>query len=337
MQSLKKIKLETMIVILSRKADGSTSDVIEWLIAMKKDFIRINADDNNTKFIEFDLNKKQLIVEQFGKNYNLLDATSYWYRRKGFSKKMLANPFDSSVNDVLEGGNTFVYNHLQSEINSLIYFMYHALEDKCKTLGKFENSSLNKMAIMQLAEKYGMAVPRSYVVTSKQRLKEILETEGKAVVTKALENGVYHLTRKRGYYSYTEKLNIEALNNLPDQFFPSLIQVEIKKKFELRVFYLKGLCYPMAIFSQIDPTTSVDFRKYNTKKPNRTVPYKLPREIEEKLHLIMVDIKLDTGSFDIIVDQNGQYVFLEVNPIGQFSMTSIPCNYYLERRIAQAL
>ena len=30
-------------------------------------------------------------------------------------------------------------------------------------------------------------------------------------------------------------------------------------------------------------------------------------------------------------------VFLEVNPVGQFGMVSLPCNYQLEKRIAQYL
>jgi hypothetical protein len=35
--------------------------------------------------------------------------------------------------------------------------------------------------------------------------------------------------------------------------------------------------------------------------------------------------------------KKGEYVFLEVNPIGQFGMVSAPCNYNLEKKIAQYL
>jgi hypothetical protein len=34
---------------------------------------------------------------------------------------------------------------------------------------------------------------------------------------------------------------------------------------------------------------------------------------------------------------NKELVFLEINPVGQFGMVSHPCNYYLEKRIAQNL
>jgi glutathione synthase/RimK-type ligase-like ATP-grasp enzyme len=124
---------------------------------------------------------------------------------------------------------------------------------------------------------------------------------------------------------------------LPLNFFPSLFQQKIEKKYELRVFYLNNVFYSMAIFSQNDMKTKIDFRNYNYKTPNRNVPYKLPLEIESKLHLLMLQLELTTASIDLIVDLNENYVFLEVNPDGQFGMISYPCNYYLEKEIANQL
>ena len=51
----------------------------------------------------------------------------------------------------------------------------------------------------------------------------------------------------------------------------------------------------------------------------------------------MKSLDLKTGSIDMILTPEGDYYFLEVNPVGQFSMTSSPCNYNLEKRIAEYL
>jgi glutathione synthase/RimK-type ligase-like ATP-grasp enzyme len=51
----------------------------------------------------------------------------------------------------------------------------------------------------------------------------------------------------------------------------------------------------------------------------------------------MLQLELTTASIDLIVDLNENYVFLEVNPDGQFGMISYPCNYYLEKEIANQL
>ena len=93
----------------------------------------------------------------------------------------------------------------------------------------------------------------------------------------------------------------------------------------------------MAIFSQKDKQTEVDFRNYNWDVPNRTVPYKLPDEVKNKIVLFMKEFDIETGSIDMIKSKKGDYVFLEVNPIGQFGMTSYPCNYYLEKKISEQL
>jgi glutathione synthase/RimK-type ligase-like ATP-grasp enzyme len=91
----------------------------------------------------------------------------------------------------------------------------------------------------------------------------------------------------------------------------------------------------MAIFSQLDSLTELDYRNYNLEKPNRTVPFSLPENIELKLELLMKGLKLDTGSIDLILNREGDYVFLEVNPTGQFGWLSKSCNYYIEREIAK--
>jgi glutathione synthase/RimK-type ligase-like ATP-grasp enzyme len=93
----------------------------------------------------------------------------------------------------------------------------------------------------------------------------------------------------------------------------------------------------MAIFSSADAQTKADFRNYNWKKPNRTVPYELPEVITNKIVELMDSFQMNTGSLDFIVNENNEYIFLEVNPTGQFGMVSFPCNYHLEKIVAQTL
>ena len=90
----------------------------------------------------------------------------------------------------------------------------------------------------------------------------------------------------------------------------------------------------MAIWSQDNIHTEVDFRKYDTKNPNRNVPYTISLEIENKIHKLMEELGLNTGSIDFIYSSEGIIYFLEINPEGQFGMVSKPCNYYLEEKIA---
>ena len=120
-------------------------------------------------------------------------------------------------------------------------------------------------------------------------------------------------------------------------FLPTLFQPLIEKKIEIRSFDLKEEVYSMAIFSQHSKQTQVDFRKYNIETPNRKVPFALPSRIKAQLLCLAKSIGLDTGSADFIYTKEGAFIFLEINPVGKFAMTSSPCNYYLEKKVAAYL
>ncbi len=51
----------------------------------------------------------------------------------------------------------------------------------------------------------------------------------------------------------------------------------------------------------------------------------------------MQDLNLNCGSVDLIKDKDGNYIFLEVNPNGQYGMVDAPCNFNLNEKIALTL
>jgi hypothetical protein len=51
----------------------------------------------------------------------------------------------------------------------------------------------------------------------------------------------------------------------------------------------------------------------------------------------MKTLNLNTGSLDILKKKTGEYVFLEVNPVGQYGHPSHYGNYELGKVIAQWL
>jgi glutathione synthase/RimK-type ligase-like ATP-grasp enzyme len=137
-----------------------------------------------------------------------------------------------------------------------------------------------------------------------------------------------------GYINFTEEISEETLEGISDFFFYSLFQEKLNKEIDVRTFFLNEECYSMAIFSQLEIQTSVDFRKYSN---NRKVPYRLPKEVEDKIRKLMHALELNIGCLDIVKTKDGRYVFLEVNPVGQYDMNSVLCNYQLDKKIAEFL
>ncbi|KXB78938.1 hypothetical protein HMPREF3034_02254 [Prevotella sp. DNF00663] len=333
-----------MILILGRTDDASTHEVGKWLKYLGKEYIVIhgNVNDNNVKFISCDLNHNQIIVSINSQYINLADVTSVWNRRDGFSKVGLG--IDFSIKHKLlptENNNVYIKSVVNEEAKFLINYIhsFFALSE-IKQLGLSESNVVNKLEVLSIAQKIGLLIPDTYVLTQKKDLQNLLNTnKNDFYITKPIsQGGVYYFSEKANYYSYVERIQPSFFNRIPEQFYPSLFQKEIKKKYELRCFILNEEVYSMAILSQKINETVTDYRKpICSHKKMRMVPYTLPQDIENKLFLLFKKLDLNTGSVDIIVDENNSYYFLEINPVGQFAMTSYPCNYYLERKIANIL
>lgn len=321
-----------MVLILSQESDLSTNDIMDWLFYQGCNTVRINDSDIlNCTTLSIPQNK--CLLEVIGKDieFNLQDVKSYWYRRGELN---LSNYLKKVV---LKNGNVElnVKRWLSEELLTVSDYLYYRLNNK-PCIGNIHLSSANKLISLARAKEAGFNIPNSFITGSKKDL-IIFQKTHKKIVTKGIQEAFYAEIDNKIYFSYTEIIDESDIEELEETFFPSFFQEEIQKKYELRVFYLKGKCYSMAIFSQNDPQTRVDFKKYNDLNPNRTVPFNLPHKIEKKIDSFMKEEKLDTGSLDLIYSTSNEYYFLEVNPIGQFGMVSYPCNYYIERLIAKEL
>ncbi len=202
------------------------------------------------------------------------------------------------------------------------------MESKKKING-YSNRVLNKLSVLRIANLVKLKTPITFIMSG-QRLSSI----SGSFITKSITDYPPISINQRTFSAYTSVLKKEVYLSTVD-FFPTLIQEQVQKEFEIRSYYLDGKFYSMAIFSQSDERTKIDFKRYNRTKPNRVVPFKLPKQIEVKLVKLFKRVNLNSGSVDLIYTINKEFIFLEVNPVGQFAMVSDPCNYFIEREIAK--
>lgn len=310
------------IVVFSNCKDTSTSEVIEWTYHYGGHVSRINRIKDVVSFLD-DYPRIQL-VEQTDET----DEFRVWFRRtpEYETPKHLTNSIETD-NDIQK--------FYSSEQRAFLVAFYNAFEG-AKWLNKWSNVSPAKLDQLRVAKLVGLLTPTTYIITSKDALSKAV-TDGTKLINKPIQQVSIIKYKESCYLQYTKSIGKDEFKLLSESFFPALFQKCIEKNLELRVFYLDGRFYCMAICSTFDRQTADDFRRYNDKYPNRNVPYKLPVEIEEKLRLFMNRMCLNSGSIDVILDNHGDYYFLEVNPVGQFGMVSYPCNYYLERDMARYL
>jgi ATP-GRASP peptide maturase of grasp-with-spasm system len=324
-----------VILIFSLVNDYSTFEVMKWLNHLGHfDVLRINSNEANV--ISFNLRNGDFSLRVNGTSIALSDIGAVWYR-KGFN--WFGGQFAEVSIDDHPRLTAYLNNTARKESNKLSEYVHYLIEQTVPVLGSAFKYDLNKLITLNLARTVGFKTPECHVINERQSAAQLLEG-GHEYITKAMSDGVYLFDsekERKGYFSYTESLEVDSLASYPDRISPSFLQSKIRKKYELRVFYLDGRFFSWAIISQSSAQTSTDYRKYDARKPNRVVPYSLPENVEQKLLDLFRKIGLNTGSVDLMVDSEDDYYFLEINPVGQFGALSKSTNYQLELEIAKWL
>jgi ATP-GRASP peptide maturase of grasp-with-spasm system len=327
-----------LILILSQSSlEPTTEQVMDWLEALGARSTRLNGDDiegrSDLRFQVAD-GEVSLRFASEGIELPLAEVGAVWFRRWLFERRHEAACLlpPSAENHTL---HYQLRRHLNLESRRLSDFIYSSFAD-LPWLSHPRRSSLNKLDVLKRAARAGLATPATLVTTERAAARRFCDRHG-TVITKPIGEVDAFIEGEVSHFLFTTALGAAEIDALPESFAPSLFQELVEKAYELRVFYLDGEFHAMAIFSQNDPQTRTDFRQYNRERPNRNVPYRLAPELTGSLRRLMDELQLETGSIDLLVARDGREVFLEINPVGQFGMVSHPCNYHLERKVAELL
>jgi len=121
--------------------------------------------------------------------------------------------------------------------------------------------------------------------------------------------------RPRGVY--TTLIKEEQLSMLETiRLSPCLFQEYVPKAVELRVTVVGDDIFAAEIDSQSNERTSIDWRHYDVEVPYRKT--ELPPELAARCHALTRSYGLNYGAIDLILTPDGRYVFLEINPNGQW-------------------
>ncbi|MFT4092037.1 MAG: hypothetical protein QM640_00255 [Niabella sp.] len=315
-----------MILILTSKGyEQGTTPVINWLIYKKAMFFILNYEDIFTKKVSYkiDIENQDILINNISVKDNV---KVIWYRRFYLSKSLFKNKGDK----LLEQLHREALSELETLLNYLKSFFKNKLQVPRESL-----IGENKLIYLNLAKQAGISCPSTIVTNNKKDLLNFYLGCEKKMISKPIYFSKYFCIEDITYTVQTTQYDDQMISKIPDYFFPTLFQQAIDSIFEIRVFYLdKHFFSTAAIYSSHDG--NIDLKLNYRAKHLHWVPYELPKAIRQKLIYFMDLNDLTTGSIDLLRTDN-DFIFLEVNPVGQYLAPSEFSNYYVDYEISKYL
>lgn len=175
-----------------------------------------------------------------------------------------------------------------------------------------------KLLQLKIANECGMQIPTTLCSNDPKDVHNFLQEHSEeGVIYKPLCSNFW-FEKDSIKISYTSRVTLKDLPRFKLlQQTPGIFQKEIKKKYELRVTCFGDYIVPAKLNSQEHSDGIVDWRAIR-EKPLEVEKYKLPLSLEFKIRAFMREMGLVFGTFDFIVNEENEYIFLEVNEQGQF-------------------
>jgi len=233
------------------------------------------------------------------------------------------------------------YNECRQDLHGL----YNYLQDRF-WISPIENlrRASNKPLQLRLASKLGLPIPATITTNDPEEAWKFYISHGSKVVYKTLSDGLLASGKDPWDRQFVlGEVYTTPLENYKRTDFeevvncPCLFQEYIPKEIEIRVTIVKDQVFTAEIHSQESPATIYDWRRGGDLNNIIHRIHRLPSDISEKCISLVERLGLNFGAIDMILTPSGEYVFLEINPNGQYGWIEVRTGLNISEAIAKAL
>lgn len=241
-----------------------------------------------------------------GETVDLASVDTVWYRRP---EKPIA---PAGVTDAT--ARAFV----EKECSMFVQELWSSLD--CAWLPsspQLMRHAEQKLLQLKLAGALAFELPPTLVTNSPADLLEFYRQHGGRIISKQVCTA-FHTTVGHTMIRYTELVTPRDIAHARSiAYCPMIFQAYVPKRVELRITVVGRQVFAAEIHSQITHHTRYDWRRYDRgRTPYR--PHELPADVERRCVELVERLNLRYGAIDMVVTPDGRYVFLEINPNGQY-------------------
>ncbi|MCC7125640.1 MAG: hypothetical protein IT178_12385 [Acidobacteria bacterium] len=239
-----------------------------------------------------------------------------WYRR--------ISPYGFHDDLVDETARLFAW----SEANEALLGVWYSLDAFWMNPPTADEISQRKIRQLQVARSLGMSIPDTLVTNQPEAARAFIERHGTdRVVRKAFRN-IAQAPRETLRLSDADLALLDSV-----RYTPVIFQQYVPADLDLRVTVVEDEIFAASVRS--DAQYAADYRPGLA---SATVePYTLPDVVQDQVRQLMRTFNLQYGAIDFRVTPDGDHVFLEVNPAGEFLFISRRTGQPIAEAIAASL
>lgn len=215
--------------------------------------------------------------------------------------------------DINDMQQRFVWNESICGIHALLSVLHCPW---INTIEKQDALTSNKLRQQQLANVAGLTSPETLLSNSHARISAFAGKHN-GLLLKTIGNTFFDTAGDLVLYSEYFTHDEITQSSTAIRACPVYAQRYIPKEYEYRVMYIGGEILACRIDSQASAKTAIDWRHYDFSKVSH-IASELPSAVAYKIRAFMNLADLRYGALDLIETPHGEFIFLEVNPSGQW-------------------
>jgi len=308
-------KIKPHILFLTNKFDLTVDYLIHQVKSYRIDYLRINSEDINDISITIEM-KGNTNVRIADSLFDLGELKSVYFRRS-------PSLFPATKNSEDEA---FVNRERRHFFEGML------LTFDCFWINPMYSTHIAERKLFQLkiANQLGFLTPNTLISNDSNIIKSFIDRNSSCII-KPISYGL----QKRGesfYSMYTSDLQPHSIPNNVIFESPALIQSKIFNYRDIRATVVGRNIFSASI---IKKSKEVDWRRPDIEKIFEK--HSLPADLENKIHLLNSFLNLNYSAIDFILDNEGNYIFLEINPVGEWAWLEKELEFPISGKLLEML
>ena len=299
------------VLIITRQEDKHV-DIIAEKLKEKGVFVyRIDTDREDVRGVTFSCSQKKGVKFLFcdpesGQSVDLRTINSVWFRKPTGPKRV----YDPGTPREI---SKYIDNETKEWMKSICCVLEEAFWVNHPLSLQRANRKLSQLIT---ARSLDLKIPDTIISDDSKQIKELFSNHQEGVVAKTFRTQFVTSEDGTCYLPRTQEISKEDLDNPSFYSYPCIVQEKIRRSFEVRSIVIGDEIFSFGIKPR-HTGCHLDIRSLDLRELNHFV-YDLSWETKEKILKLVRHYKLHFSALDLLVTSDGEEVFLELNPNGQW-------------------